>query len=173
MIGALLPIVLQLLPGLASAVAGGKGPDIGETASKVARAVLGTDDPAKVAEAIKTPAQAEAFKAQLEADTAQFQAVLADVQDARKQTVELAKAGSPIAWGAMIVSIIVTLGFVAMTGVMLFKAIPDSQASLMVFGTLSTAFGMVLNYWLGSSNGSRQKDATIAAVVSAGKGRGK
>jgi hypothetical protein len=43
----------------------------------------------------------------------------------------------------------------------------------MVFGTLSTAFGMVLNYWLGSSNGSRQKDATIAAVMGAAKGRGK
>lgn len=165
MFGSLLPILISVLPDLAGAVAKGKAGDVIAAGAKVAKDLFGSDDPAKVAEAIKTPEQAEAFKARLAAETADLQARLADIQDARAMTVELAQAGSPIAWGATIISVIVTLAFAGMTWVMLFKTVPDSQANLMVFGTLSTAFGMVLNYWLGSSAGSKDKDSTITAAI--------
>jgi hypothetical protein len=151
MIGALLPLVLELLPSLAGAIAGGKGNAVAETAAKVARSVFGTDDPAKVAEAIKSPERLEAFKAKLDAETAQFQATMADVQDARAQTIALTQAGSSIAWGAPVISVLIVAGFLALVAGMMFKSVPDSQVALVLFGSLSTAFGSVVSYWLGSS----------------------
>jgi|SRR5215218_5784830 len=161
---ALLPILLQVLPSLAG-MAGANAGALVTAGAKVARDVFGTDRPEKVVEALKDPATAEAFKARLEAETAQLQADLADVQSARTNALQLAQAGSMLGYAPAVLSVLIVFGFILLTGAMLFKSVPDSNVAMVLFGTLSTAFGQVLSFWLGSSKGSRDKDALLAAVA--------
>ena len=84
-----------------------------------------------------------------------------DRASAREQTIELAKAASPIAWGAPIVSAVVTAGFLLLAILMLFRAVPDTQAFNLIIGAMIAAFTQVVAYWLGSSVGSRAKDQMI------------
>lgn len=60
---------------------------------------------------------------------------------------------------------IVVAGFLALTGLIMFA--PEIKQSmrdalLMMAGTLSTGFGMVLSYYFGSSSGSARKDELLA-----------
>ncbi len=62
------------------------------------------------------------------------------------------------------IAAIVVLGFLALTGLIMFA--PDIKqgmrdALLMMAGTLSTGFGVVLSYYFGSSSGSARKDALL------------
>ena len=84
-----------------------------------------------------------------------------DRASARSQTVELAKASSPIAWGAPLVSAVVTAGFLLLAVLMVFRAVPDTQAFNLIIGAMIAAFTQVVAYWLGSSAGSKAKDQTI------------
>jgi len=94
-------------------------------------------------------------------------AQLADVTSARTQTVELAKAGSAIAWGAPIISVIVPAGFFGMLYLVLTKEIPDGSPRLadIMLGWLGAAFSAVVGYWVGSSAGSAQKTSLVEALA--------
>ena len=94
-----------------------------------------------------------------------LEAQLADVASAREQTMALAKDGSQIAWGAPVVSIIVTGGFLAITGYAVMHGVADNPVTQMLVGTFAAAFGTVAQYWLGSSAGSHAKDSTISTAV--------
>lgn len=97
-------------------------------------------------------------------------AYLADLQNARAQTVDLAKAGSSIAWSAPVISLVIVIGFLGLVAALLFKTVPDSQVVMVLFGALAQSFGQVCNYWLGSSKGSADKtDALAAFARKAGK----
>lgn len=174
---ALLPLLVSLAgnygPTVAKMLLGEKAGDVIGTVIGVAKQVFGTDDPA----AISTAAQANPdlitqYIEQLKAQTEQFKASLVDVEDARSQTVKLAEVGSVIAWGAPVVSSIVVVGFVILLALWLFHP-PSSDPALLavlniMVGTLASAFGAVVQYWLGSSAGSKEKDQTLsAALVSA------
>ena len=90
-------------------------------------------------------------------------------------------AGRVVALSPAILSVIVVVGFFLFTTWMVqdLPAIPDpttgrpfvpdrSQSSLalrnVVIGALVAGFTAVLNYWLGSSQGSREKDRTVAQL---------
>ncbi|MBP2301156.1 hypothetical protein [Azospirillum picis] len=85
-----------------------------------------------------------------------------DRANARGQTVDLAKAGSRIAWGAPLVSFVVLVTF----GVVLYRVLSvpagqaDPNASLML-GALTTMATAVVSYWVGSSAGSAAKDKLL------------
>jgi hypothetical protein len=86
-----------------------------------------------------------------------------DRADARQQTVELARAGSRIAWGAPVVSLVVLGTF----GVVLHKVLStpagtsiDPNAAIML-GALTTMATAVVAYWVGSSAGSAAKDRLL------------
>jgi hypothetical protein len=127
--------------------------------------VLGTDEPDAMREALADPKRAELFKARLEQETARLAAELADIQDARQQTVQLVQAGSPLAWAPAVVSTLIIAGFLGMTGAMLFKAVPDSPVAQILFGQLAGMTGAVVQYWLGSSQSSRAKDQVLASIA--------
>ena len=93
---------------------------------------------------------------------------LEDVASARRQTVELAKAGSPIAWGAPVVSVLAIVVFAGFVAMLFFKVVPQDmkEALFLLGGSAATGYGMVLSYWLGSSSGSAAKDATITKALS-------
>ena len=171
---ALLPLLIQLAgqfgPTLAGMLISPKAAEVTRTVVDVAKAVFGTDDPAAIEEAVKAdPTLAQVFVAKLQAETEQYKAALADVQSARLQTVELARISSPIAWGAPIISVIVSGGFALLVLLWWIRPPAGDTASLQVFtllvGALATSFGAVVQYWLGSSAGSANKDNIINAAL--------
>lgn len=174
---ALAPIIGAAGPLLGGALGGPAGALVGGIVGKGLAAALGTEaTPQAVAAAVQAdPAKASAALAKVAADPAAMTAISgaeaaeirrielanANTADARAHTLALADKGSPMAWGAGVVSVMVVVGFLALTGALMFRQVPDSQVALVLFGTLSTAFGGVINYWLGSSAGSKAKDDTI------------
>lgn len=162
----MLNLILAALPALGSLITGGKAGEVIAAGTKIAQEVFGTTDERAIAQKIATdPALAEQFKAKLEAETSALQSQLADVQDARATTVRLAENGSPIAWGAPAISLLVVMGYIGLVFALLFKSIPDNQVTLVLFGGLSAAFGQVINYYLGSSAGSASKDMALKQIA--------
>lgn len=86
-----------------------------------------------------------------------------DRASARSQTVELAKAGSNIAWGAPVVSVVVLLTFGVVLALVLTKSIPPGQETTvsLMLGALTTMATAVVSYWVGSSAGSAAKDKLL------------
>ena len=67
-----------------------------------------------------------------------------------------------------VLSWIVVMATLALEGYVMLHGIPKEVDDLVagrVLGTLDTAFGMVLTFWLGTSFSSRSKDDTIKAMA--------
>jgi hypothetical protein len=169
---ALLPLIGQVLPHLLPALATPLSASIVDKAGEIAKRVFGTTDPEQIKlEIQRDQSKLEMFKAQLDAATKEEMAYLADIQSARQLTVALVKEGSPIAWGAPLVSVLLTIGFFAILAIFLVWAteLPEFQRSVLyvLIGTLASGFTQVVNYWLGSSRGSKEKDAALTSLAAA------
>ena len=174
-----LPLLLGLAPTVASWIMGDKTGAAVTQITGIARDILGTTDAAGIERAVATdPNLALQFKMallQAEADARAHEAQMnrqaleelnsriADVASARSQTVELAKAGSAIAWGSPIVSVLAIVVFAGFVYMLFAKVVPEGmkEALLLLGGSAATGYGMVLSYWLGSSSGSAQKTAAL------------
>lgn len=123
-----------------------------EQATQAAAAIKA--DPEKLAEWYRR--QAELVLQGIELDNR-------DRGSARSQTVELAKAGSPIAWGAPIISMLVLGVF----GVVLYRVVTGADGAganpnaTLMLGALTTMASAVVSYWVGSSAGSAAKNALL------------
>ena len=109
----------------------------------------------------------DATKAQNADDGERAQEALANTQSARSGLQALATTNSTIAWTAPTISYLVIAGFFAFLFVLvwLYWGKPaDNQNNFIVqiiniaVGALTAAFATVVNFWLGSSAGSRKKD---------------
>lgn len=72
----------------------------------------------------------------------------------------------PPAYGAVVVSSIILFGFAGMAYLVFAHPMPagtDNTLANVLLGALSTMASQVANYWLGSSVGSKQKTALLAA----------
>ena len=116
---------------------------------------------------IAATAEADARKTELD----QLQAMLADTASARAQTVALAQAKSPIAFGAPLVSIVVLVTFAIVMTVAITRTMPSGSETVltMLLGSLAAMATSVVSYWVGSSVGSARKDEHFARIV-AGRG---
>ena len=100
-----------------------------------------------------------------DAQLAEFRTEIEDTKGARSTFAELALANNPMAWGAPLVSLIVTVGFFGILTILIVgsdKIYDNSQVAQIVnitVGALAAAFATVVSFWLGSSQGSRAKDA--------------
>jgi hypothetical protein len=160
------PLLASILGGPAGAVAGAAGTLLGAylgvpaEPDTVARALENPDAVLKLAE---LEARHEARL--LEWQQVQLQTALANVQDARAREVALARAGHGGAWAAAVVSLVVVCGFFWMLdAVMAMQSV--NEPALLLLGSLGTAFGGVVNYYLGSSMGSYRKDARSGNTLS-------
>lgn len=178
-LAALLPLVASLAPGLVKHLAGERaGAVAGEVATAI-NAVVGSQDPAEVELALADPARAADLRLDLArieqaAETERVRMLLADVAGARGQTVELARAGSVIAWGAPVVSALVLLAFgVALYGIVA-REIPEGsrELALLLLGGLLGMAQAVVAYWVGSSAGSARKDEALRGALSGPFGAG-
>lgn len=192
----LIPLALSVVPELIKAIAGDRAGAVAGRVADVVHAVTGTGDPAEAQRLlVADPALAttlrvrlaeialESEKAQLlaaeqrrQAELAQLRTALEDTQGARSALSGLVEAGSTIAWGAPVVSVIVTGGFFVFLLALMWGGIDagrDQTVANIVniaVGALATAFATVVNFWLGSSQGSRNKDAAVARVQEAAMG---
>ncbi|HLZ24582.1 MAG TPA: hypothetical protein VKQ30_20900 [Ktedonobacterales bacterium] len=160
------PVVGALAGVVIDAVAKAVGAPSSEP-SAIAAAIAA--DPAKAAAAIPQveAAHAELIKAQTDAQEAAFK----DVEDARATTVQLVAQKSIMAWGAVVVSVLVVLAFLAALVLLVRYGVDannlSGQAELILTGTLGAAFAQVVNYWLGSSSGSSDKTAALTSLAHA------
>ncbi|MBX9699338.1 MAG: hypothetical protein K2X74_07870, partial [Acetobacteraceae bacterium] len=186
----LLALGLSLLPTLTRLVAGDSAGTVAAHVTAAVREVTGTDNPdaaraaleadpaaasqlrirlAEIAlEAERLRGEAEGRARQAELDT--LRAELADLAGARATMAGLAGAGSHIAWGPPLVSGIVTIGFFALLGLFMLRPmdIENQQAWALLniaVGALVAGFTAVINFWIGSSQGSRDKDETVRRLA--------
>ena len=155
------------------AVVGGPIGAIAGAAGTLISSFLGVDaTPEAVSAAIANPEMAVRLKelemqhqaVLIDWQSKQLDAELENTKDARAMPVQLTKAGSHMGTTApAVVSVLVTVGF----GLMLWKVLgmegEPSQAAVLLLGSLSTAFGAVVNFYLGSSLGSYRKDDALRA----------
>lgn len=186
----LLALGLSLLPALTRLIAGDRAGAVAGTVTRAVQEITGTDDPAAARAAVEAdPAlagqlrlrlaeialdgerlQAEAAARQQQAALDALRAQLADMVDARGTMARLAGAGSLIAWGPALVSGIVTTGFFVMLALFLFWTPgPEHQQAWALLniavGALVAGFSAVINFWIGSSQGSRDKDETVRRLA--------
>lgn len=186
----LIPLALSVVPDLIKAIAGDRAGTVASQVAGIVQAVTGTTDPVAAERMLAAdPALAatlrvrlaeialESEKARLlaaeqhrQAELARMQKALENTQGARASLGELVRAGSPIAWGAPAVSVIVTLGFFVFLVALMWGGIATGENQTVAniiniaVGTLAAAFATVVNFWLGSSQGSRNKDEAVARV---------
>ena len=77
-----------------------------------------------------------------------------DARDMQKQTKSFFPAT---------LSTFITCGFFSILITMLVWEYKPTEPLLIMLGALGAAFGAVVNFWLGSSNGSQRKDNLLAA----------
>jgi hypothetical protein len=134
-----------------------------------------TTDPNQLASIIATDPNAQVKLAEIQANTKiQLQQLLvqnaqnelvaqtAQIQNDQLDRADARKNGQNSIMPS-IVTFIIIIGFFGCFGVLLMYGTnnPDSQVLYMMVGTLSTAFGGAVTFWLGSSASSRSKDVAI------------
>ncbi len=174
MLAALIPLVsllAPLIPSIGRLISGTDGEQVAGKIADVVTTIAGGTTPDDLHAALQDPSkasellvqlqriEAEAEKARRDADAAELVARLADVSGARSQTVELAKAGSPLAWGAAAVSMFILLVF----GVVVAAEIGGYPVSEMTRRLIEYLLIAVAGYWLGSSAGSADKSRLLGA----------
>ena len=191
MFALLIPLVLSLAPQLAGMIFGSKGADATAKVAAVVQTVVGTaadlSAPGGVAAAvahIQSNQQASAdlaakladlqLQMQKEQDSAaetlrqdaldELKAGLGDVASARNMASDLARANSGLAYGSVVVSVVIVAAFGWTTYSVLSShmSATDGQFGSILVGTLAAMATQVANYWLGSSLGSATKNSLIA-----------
>jgi hypothetical protein len=191
MFALLIPLVLSLAPQLAGLIFGSKGADVTTKVAAVVQSVVGTvadlSAPGGVAAAvahIQSNPQASSDLASKLADLQlqmqkeqdaeaealrqdaldQLKAQLGDMSSARDMATGLAQAHSGLAYGSMVVSVVIVVAFGWTTYCVLTNHLStsDGQFGSVLVGTLAAMATQVANYWLGSSMGSSAKNALLA-----------
>jgi hypothetical protein len=112
---------------------------------------------------------AQSAAASAKANQDALAAQLADIANARSTTLDLAHAGSTMAWGAPAVSVIVLITFGSVMALTLFHSLPAGAEPILnvLLGTLGAMATSVVSYWVGSSAGSARKDDRLARLLDA------
>ncbi|WP_424140864.1 hypothetical protein [Roseomonas chloroacetimidivorans] len=166
----LVAIGASLLPSLIDLIAGDKAGKVAGAVADTVRQVAGTDDPVGAAAALADPAKAAELRVRLAEIALQTrQAELADIANARAQTVSLAQTGSGIAWAAPVISVVIVAGFFGCVAMlfMVQRTWDERTANLLnvLFGALIPGFAQVANYWLGSSAGSKRQGDAVREIA--------
>ena len=93
------------------------------------------------------------------------------MQSARATTLGLVRSKSAIAWGAPVVSVVIVAGFIILSVLAMKPNMVgvDNSVTLYLLGAWQSLATMAAGYWLGSSAGSNDKNAQIAALLGQSK----
>ena len=185
----LIGLATSFLPELIRLIAGDKAGKIAGTVAQAVTDLTGTADPVAARRKLDAdPAAAaalqqrlaeialDATKAELAEAAQQRQDELTSIEltdrntaGARSTMQALASASSPIAWGAPLVSVVVTVGFFIVLTMLMrsgLRSTDDKTVDIIniAVGVLGTGFATVVNFWLGSSSSSRNKEAQVVAM---------
>lgn len=155
------------------------GGPLGGLAGTILGQLFGVEPTPEAIDKAITSADPEVVKAKIEAANKQaelelerYKISLADIQNARDQTVKLATAGTPaatnIAYGAPLISFIVLTGFVILSFLAIkpeYANIQDKSVILYLLGSWNSMAAAVVAYWIGSSAGSSDKSNQMANIV--------
>lgn len=64
-----------------------------------------------------------------------------------------------------VIAFVIVLGFLGLATAVLFRAVTESPVVTMMLGVLGAITGTVVNFYFGSSQGSRAKDAQLATIA--------
>lgn len=174
--------LIQFAPVLAGLLGGPKAEAVAAVAADVARAVTGQSDNASAVEALRnSPDLALQYQQAMNAREVELARIAADTRrDESNAAVAIAQtdaadrssarsvymAHRPSAPG--IISAVVIVGFLGILFGVLegTLSLPESDVALILVGNLAAGFGQALNFWLGSSEGSRRKSAEILQIRS-------
>lgn len=169
---ALIPLALQLLPQLGRWIAGDTGEGVARAAAGAVQAVTGADTPEAAEAALganpelraqltqrlaEIAAEREAAHDQARLDA--MRAELADIANARTQTVALVQAGSWIASMPAVLTMVLVAAYLAVLASLLlgYGAAVDGpwrDATQRMIGGLDILTGGAIAYWLGTSRGA-------------------
>lgn len=161
------------LPALGGLFGGPLGSTIGGVVGKGIAAALGVPPtPEAVSAAVAADPSGAAVKlAEIEAETKRQDAYLADLANARAMQVSLATAHHWTSSTPAILTYIILTAAVGLTFLLFFvsQEIPERVFNLLNqgFGALWLAVGLAVQFWLGSSRTSQQKDQQAAGFTAA------
>jgi len=160
--------VAPTLAGAAVTALSGGNPMAGAAAAALARKLTGAAPDADLdvvaGQILNDPEKVQQFRVamrQLELEELRLRTL--DVQDARR-TLQSSS-------GAKFVSVLVVVAFAIAVAVVMTTEVPAGSQSVayLLLGSLGAGFTMVLNFWLGSSLGSKQKDEIMKNYAEAAK----
>jgi heme A synthase len=171
-----LALVKTVAPWIGTAIAGPAGPLVGMAVSAAADALGLSEKTVEAVKAAVSGATPEMLQAMKRADQdfalrmqeigfkniADLEAIAAaDRDSARKMQI------SAPSWVPAALSVTVTIGyFVVLIGMMTRTLqLNDSQVMLMMLGSLTTAWGVVLAYWFGTTRESNRKSDMLAQAT--------
>ena len=161
------PLLGQLAPSIATALG---GPLAGVAVKTLSNALFGhengTEEQVSEAMATATPDQLAAikkidadFKVQMKSLDIDLERISAGDRDSARQMQRETKD-----WVPKVLAIVITLGFFGILIWMLLNGMPKTgtEALLMMLGALGTAWTGVVNFYYGSSAGSKAKNDLLA-----------
>jgi len=157
------------LPALGTALGGPAGGLAAKTALSLISSKLGIEEknltPANITNIAANPDQLVKLK-EIEADYGLEikRLYFDDLRNARQREIEITKVTGKRDINLYALAWTVIAGFFVMTGMMYFKPLPESAIGPInqLFGALAAGFGMVLNYFYGSSRSSADKTKLLA-----------
>ena len=162
------PLLGQLAPSIATALG---GPLAGVAMKTLSNALFGhedgTEEQISAAMASATPDQLAAikkidadFKVQMKSLDIDLERIAAGDRDSARQMQRDTKD-----WVPKVLAIVITLGFFGILIWMLLNGMPKTgtEALLMMLGALGTAWTGVVNFYYGSSAGSKAKNDMLSA----------
>jgi len=165
--------ISKIAPAVGTMIGGPVGAIVGQGLSMA----LGVENkPDAVAEALKSDPEALVKIKQYEIDhkydlqklqLKSAQQELDDVKDARNRQNEHEKATGESDINLYVLAWTIVIGFFGLIGVMMFVSIPEASNNIiyMLFGTLGAGFGSVMQYFFGSSRGSKQKTLMLGRKI--------
>lgn len=185
----LIGLAATFLPDLIKLLAGDKAGTVAGTVAQAVTEITGASDPVAARQKLDSDPQVLATLQQrlaeiaLEATRAQnaesdqqrhdeidvLKASMDNTAGARSLMQSLSASHSPVAYAAPVVSLVVTFGFFVILALLMFAGMPEADPNTisivnLTVGVLGTAFATVVNFWLGSSSSSREKDAVALQV---------
>ena len=162
------PLLGQLAPSIATALG---GPLAGVAVKTLSNALFGhengTEEQISEAMASATPDQLAAskkidadFKVQMKSLDIDLERIAAGDRDSARQMQAATKD-----WVPKVLAVVITLGFFGILIWMLLNGMPKTgtEALLMMLGALGTAWTGVVNFYYGSSAGSKAKTDALTA----------
>lgn len=156
-------------PSIVGRLAGRRAEAVAEKVVGMAAAITGESNPDVALKILQgNPELLTRFETRMgEIDLEEQRIHAEDRKGARAMLGKLAELGHVAIAAPVLVSAIVTGGFVGMLAVVSLHDIPAAniQIALILVGALTAAFIQVVNFWMGSSKSSQDKTGLIARLT--------